>query len=158
MGLEIWQNLGCSLITDKPGKPEMKILTGHVSSSTFGVAAKNLTGVMHLIEARTGLAKLKPGTLNVRIQEEYIVIADATISPQEYGFQETIKLQRCLVSGLKAIIMRPDTHETRPNWGHGKAHLELMSPFHLRSALSLNDGDKVAVQVEGDDDWWNSGK
>jgi hypothetical protein len=28
----------------------------------------------------------------------------------------------------------------------------------LKSALGLNDGDKVAVQVEGDDDWWNSGK
>lgn len=135
----------------------MKILTGNVSSNTFGVAANNLAGVMHLIEARMGLTSLKPGTLNVRIQEEYIVIADATISPQEYGLPETIKLQRCLVSGLRAIIMRPDTHEKRPNWGHGKAHLELMSPFHLRRTLVLNDGDEIEIQVEGDDNWWNSG-
>jgi CTP-dependent riboflavin kinase len=137
---------------------EMKIFIGKVSSSTFGVAAKNLARVMHLIEARMGLVNLVPGTLNIRIPEEYIVIADATISPHEYGFAETIKLQRCLISGFKAIIMRPDTHETRPNWGHGKNHLELMSPFYLRSALNLKDGDEVIVQVEGDEDWWKSGK
>jgi hypothetical protein len=66
VGLEIRQNLDCGLITSKLGELEMKILTGHVSSRTFGVAAKNLAGVMHLIEARMGLANLKPGTLNVK--------------------------------------------------------------------------------------------
>lgn len=109
----------------------MKILRGKISGSTFGVAANNLRGVMHLIQARMGLDKLQPGTLNVIIEEEYIVVADAIISPEEYGnpagIPETIKLQRCLVSGMKAIIMRPDTHETLPNWGHGPGHLELMS-------------------------------
>jgi len=136
----------------------MKTLHGHISSKTFGVASNNLAGVMSLIERRTCLANLISGTLNIRTQEDYIVIPDATISPQEYGFAETIKLQRCLISGYKAIIMRPDTHEIRPNWGHGKAHLELMSPFHLRTTLGLKDGDAVAIQVEGDEEWWNSGK
>ena len=137
----------------------MKILSGHVSSNTFGAATKNLKGVMNLIETRMGLFNLKPGTLNVRINEDYIVIPDSTISPEEYRIHpETIKLQRCLVSGFKAIIMRPDTHETRQNWGHGKAHLELMSPYHLRSMIGLDDGDKIEVQVEGDDNWWNLGK
>lgn len=136
----------------------MKTLLGQVSSKTFGVAANNLAAVMSLIEDRMGLSKLVPGTFNVKIQEDYIVKADATISPQEYGLPETIKLQRCLISGYKAIIMRPDTHETRPNWGHGKSHLELMSPFCLRDTLGLNDRDTVAIQVEGDDDWWYSGK
>ena len=51
------------------------------------------------------------------------------------------------------IVIRSATHETKPKWGHGKAHLELMSPFYLRSTLSLNDVDEVAVQVEDDDDW-----
>lgn len=136
----------------------MKTLRGYICSNTFGVASRNLSGVMSLIETRMGLFNLTPGTLNVRIQEDYIVMPDATISPQEYGLPETIKLQRCLISGYKAIIMRPDTHETRPNWGHGKAHLELMSHFHLRNTLGLKDGDKVEIQVEGNDEWWISGK
>ncbi len=136
----------------------MKILTGNVSGRTFGVATDNLAGVMKLIEARMGLTNLKPGTLNVQIQEKYIVIPDAFISPQEYKKDETIKLQRCLISGYKAIIMRPDTHETRPHWGHGPKHLELMSPYHLKDTLSLTVGDEVVVEVEGDYAWWDSGQ
>jgi CTP-dependent riboflavin kinase len=59
---------------------------------------------------------------------------------------------------MKAIIMRPHTHETLSNFGHGPAHLELMSPFHLKSILGLKAGDEISVEVEGDEDWWNSGK
>ncbi len=136
----------------------MKIFKGHINPKTYGVASNNLKKVMSLIETRMGLPNLQPGTLNVRIQEDYIVIADATISPQEYGMPETIKLQRCLVGGLKAIIMRPDTHETRVNWGHGKDHFELMSRFHLRNTFCLNDNDEIEIQVEGDNIWWESGK
>ena len=124
----------------------MKILPGKISTNTFGVASNNLSRVMSLIEERMTLPNLVPGTLNIEIEKEYIVKSDAIISPHEYGFQETIKLQRCLINGYKAIIMRPDTHETRPNWGHGKSHLELMSPYHLRDTL------------EGNNDWWCSGK
>jgi CTP-dependent riboflavin kinase len=122
------------------------------------VAAENLKPVMHLIEARMGLNALVQGTLNIKIDEDYIVRAEASISPQEYGFDETVNLQRCIISGRRAIIMRPDAHETRPNYGHGKNHLELMSPLHLRTAMHLKDGDRVTVEVEGDDDWWAKGK
>jgi CTP-dependent riboflavin kinase len=154
--------LECEGCNTKPdwisGKLKMKRLTGQVNSNTFGVATINLARVMNLIEARMGLTNLEPGTLNVRIQEEYIVIPNAIITPQEYVYDETIKLQRCLISGYKAIIMRPDTHETRQNWGHGINHLELMSPYHLKDTLSLIAGDEVVVEVEGDDAWWDSGQ
>jgi CTP-dependent riboflavin kinase len=141
----------------------MKVLAGIIQPHGFGYATSNLAPVMGLIEKRIGLADLQPGTLNVKIDEEYIVISDAIISPNEYplnrqsGLQETIKLQRCLVNGIKAIIMRPDTHENIPGFGHGKNCLELMSPIHFQRTLQLRDGDEVEVQLEGDDAWWNSG-
>jgi CTP-dependent riboflavin kinase len=138
----------------------MKALHGHIAhtSTGFHVAAQNLRPVMHLIEARMGLKDLVPGTLNIKIDQDYIVLANASISPSEYGFDETVKLQRCIIAGCKAIIMRPDTHETRINWGHGKDHLELMSPLHLRIELNLIDGDQVTVEVEGGEDWWAAGR
>jgi CTP-dependent riboflavin kinase len=52
--------------------------------------------------------------------------------------------------------MRPDSHETGRY--HGKAHLELMGQKNFRENLALTDGSKVEVQVEGDDEWWISGK
>lgn len=123
----------------------------------FHVATAHLNPVMHLIEGRMGLANVIPGTLNVWIPENYIVIAQAVITPDEYGLDETVKLQRCLVEGHKAVIMRPDTHERIPGYGHGKNHLELMGRIKFREVLRLYDGGPVSVEVEGDDVWWNSG-
>jgi CTP-dependent riboflavin kinase len=137
----------------------MRTIIGTVANTHegFHVAAAHLNPVMHLIEGRMGLIDLVPGTLNVCIPENYIVTACAVITPDEYGFDETVKLQRCLVEGHKAVIMRPDTHERIPGYGHGKNHLELMGRVNFREVLGLYDGKPVRVEVEGDDAWWNSG-
>jgi len=118
---------------------------------------------MHLIEARTNFPNLVPGTLNVDIPEEYIVFADAVVLPHEYplnqtsNLNETIKFERCLVEGYKALIMRPDSHEIGDGKFHGKKHLELMGQVNFREALSLKDGSIVDIEVRGDEQWWKSG-
>jgi len=110
---------------------------------------------MHLIEERMGLPGLVDGTLNVKIAEEYIVEADRTISREEYGLGgEAIKLKRCVILGRKAIIMRPENHETVPGFGHGKTCLELMGSVKFRDTIGLGDGSPVTVEIEGDDKWW----
>jgi CTP-dependent riboflavin kinase len=137
----------------------MRIIVGRVACHEEGyhVATELLNPVVHLIEERMGLADLVAGTLNVHIPEDYIVIADASIAPNEYGHNEMLKFQRCIVEGYKAIIMRPDTHETIPGWGHGKNHFELMGQIHFRDTLGLVDGSHVRLELEGGDDWWASG-
>ncbi len=140
----------------------MKDFIGIVTAG-YGQATPNLAPVMALIEARTGLLRLVPGTLNVKIHEEYIVCPDALINPDEYplnrktNLEETIKFQRCLVAGYKGLIMRPDSHEIGVGQFHGKSHLELMGQKHFRTVLGLTDGGVVEVQVEGDATWWQSG-
>jgi CTP-dependent riboflavin kinase len=109
---------------------------------------------MLLIEKRMQLTGLVEGTLNVKIGEDYIVLPDATISPEEYFAPETIKLKRCVINGRKAIIMRPDTHETIDGFGHGKNCLELMGCVKFRDVLGVDDGSPVTVEIEGDDKWW----
>lgn len=79
----------------------------------------------------------------------YVVLADATIAEAEYNGAELIKLQRCLLRGVRAVIMRPHTHELSPPRGHGPAHLELLSHIHLRTTLALSDNEAVQVEVEG---------
>jgi CTP-dependent riboflavin kinase len=143
----------------------MRILRGIVDKGHgYRVASANLAPVMGLIESRMGLASLVAGTLNVRISEEYIVCPHAIISPEEYplnkvhGTNEMIKLQRCLIRGHKAVIMRPDTHETL-GWARGKKGLELMGTVNFRDALGIpiDSVVEVEVEVEGDDAWWASG-
>jgi CTP-dependent riboflavin kinase len=140
----------------------MKVFTGIVATG-YGLATPNLAPVVTLIEARTGLTNLAPGTLNVKICEEYIVQSDAVINSDEYPFNretnlgETIKIQRCLVAGYKTLIIRPDSHEIGAGRFHGKSYLELMGQKHFRTLLGLADESVVEVQVEGDADWWRSG-
>lgn len=136
----------------------VRVLRGKVQprGSGFGVAGKNLAHVEHLILARTGLPLLVPGTLNVAIEHRYIVAGDAEISAREYNGFETIKLQRCVVRGVRAVIMRPHTHELDPPAGHGPKHLELLSHRHLRDRLELGDREALEIEVCGDASWWNA--
>jgi CTP-dependent riboflavin kinase len=143
----------------------MRILKGTVEKGHgCRVASDNLAPVMDLIESKMGLATLVNGTLNILISEDYIVRHDAFIPPDQYpynrthGTNETIKLQRCLVRGRKAIIMRPDSHELgREN--PGRKRLELMGTVKFRDEFSIPLGSvvEVEVEVEGDDAWWESG-
>ena len=131
----------------------MKVFTGTVKGG-FGVAGKSLAHVMDLIEQRTALAPLIRGTLNLAIPEPYVVVPDAQIEVHEYNQHEFIKLQRCRISGVRAVIMHPNTHESGN--AHGPAHLELMSTVNLRQHLQLSDGHTVQVEVEGDETWWQA--
>src|SRR5229473_1916724 len=138
----------------------MRIFHGTVRSG-YGAATANLKPVLRLIESRMGMANLVGGTLNVQILEDYLVIPTTSILPHEYplnratGLNETIKLQRSVIGGHKAIIMRPDTHER--GMFHGPKHLELIGAVKFRHVLGLEDGSGVDVEVEGDDAWWTAG-
>ncbi len=131
----------------------MRKLFGTVSTG-FGAATPNLQPILRLIEQRTGLGGLKNGTLNIRLTQSYIVKPNAIIDRAEYNGSEFLKLQRCRIKGIRGIIMRPNTHEA--GYAHGPAHLEIMSPYHLRSMFILRDGDEVEVEVEGDKKWWSA--
>jgi CTP-dependent riboflavin kinase len=128
----------------------MRTLRGTVREG-FGVATRNLAPFLPLIVERTGLPSVVPGTLNLRIDQPDIVQPDARLTKDEYGYEE-IKLQRCRVRGVRAIIMRPVTHEAGA--AHGPAHLELLCHLHLRKTFELKDKDEIEVEVEGNGDWW----
>jgi len=135
----------------------MRIFHGTVKSG-YRVATANLNPVLRIIESRVGMTGLVEGTLNLQIPEDYVVIPTSSILPHEYplnlvsGLNETIKLQRCVIGGHKAIIMRPDTHER--GMFHGPRQLELIGAVKFRQVLRLQDGSVVDVEVEGDDAWW----
>ncbi len=117
------------------------MLHGRVETG-FGVARANLAPIMDLICLRTGLPSLAPGTLNLRLGAPWRFEPDAEITHLEYG-SERLKLKRCCVRGVRAVIVRPETHEAGN--GHGDAYLELLAAVHLRTVLSLEDDDLLEV-------------
>ena len=134
----------------------VKVLSGQVKGG-YGVASKHLKHVMHLIQARTGIGPLVAGTFNLGLKMPYYIVnPDAQIERDEYNKVEFIKLQRCRIGGVQALIMRPNTHEE--GFAHGPAHIELLSTVMLRSHLGVKDGNVVSVEVEGDELWWSGAK
>lgn len=136
----------------------MHTLSGTVTAGGFGYASGNLLPSENLILQRSGLKSLVRGTLNLKLPESYIVPPDFVLVGSEYITGETIKFQRCVVRGLRALIMRPETHERIAGYGHGTDHLELMSAYHLTTVLHLSPGDVVQVEVDGDEAWWRAAR
>jgi len=109
----------------------------------YGCAGRNLRRVLPLIQERSGLALLLPNTLNLKLNAEFSVQPDFTISPSEYNGSEELRFQRCSIHGLQCLVVRPDTHEA--GQFHGRAYLEIMCESWLRDELGLRDGDPVEV-------------
>jgi CTP-dependent riboflavin kinase len=122
------------------------ILTGKVCDG-LGVAGRNLQKVLHLIEERSGLQRLIPDTMNLRLPAPYLVVPDFVVTPVEYQDGEELRFKHCSLLGIPCLIMRPDSHERGGT--HGPASLELMSTVWLRKTFGLVTGSEVSVEVAG---------
>ena len=134
----------------------MKILKGIIANGRNS-SSKNLKkkNVEIKIATKMGFSKLYPVTLNIELYEPYPIEQkyDGFIKESEYNDKEWIKLLRCRLYGFKCIIVHPQDHD---RVGTFKKRIELMNPHNLRKKFNLSDGDEVKVEVEGDENWWNS--
>ena len=121
-------------------------VTGTVTSG-YHVAGDNLSHVLHLIEARSGLSPLIPNTFNLQLNEKFPFSPTFVVTREEYGrYNEELWFRHCEVEGIRCIVMRPDSHAAGQH--HGRAYLELMSTVRLRESLQVEDGATVDVDVD----------
>jgi CTP-dependent riboflavin kinase len=134
----------------------MKILKGKIATGRNS-SSRNLRqrNVDIEIAAQMGFSGLCPGTLNIELYQPYPIGQDydGYVEACKYNDREWIKLVRCRLRGTKCIVVRPQDHE---RVGTFKNRIELMSLHNLREKFNLADGDEVEVEVEGDQNWWNS--
>jgi len=133
----------------------MDKLIGKVSKGKGG-ASKNFKNVENKIAAIFGCENLCSGTLNIELDILFSAIDDGvyecSIDRTEYNQKENVKIKRCRINGIKCVIVRPDDHF---QVGTFKQRIEIMCPLNLRQTLMLKDDDKVNVEIQGDDRWWN---
>lgn len=133
-------------------------LIGKVSSG-LGNASKNfkINNVDIEIAKFLGVRKVVLGTLNIMIQEEYGNYDNGEyggfIEDSEYNGKEWIKLKRCKLNGFKGVIVRPLDHFYVEKF---KKRVEIMSSKNLRDKFGLEDGDEVALEFQGNHNWWNN--
>jgi CTP-dependent riboflavin kinase len=133
-------------------------LIGKVSSG-LGNASKNfkINNVDIKIAKFLGVREVVPGTLNIMIQEEYRKYDNGKyggfIEAVEYNGTEWIKLKLCKLNGFKSVIVRPLDHFDVDKF---RKRVEIMSSENLRDKFGLEDGDEVALEFQGNHNWWNN--
>ena len=126
----------------------MKVLTGKVVS---GVG--NFSYWIEKLEEhyfrKTGL-RLFYGTLNVQLEEEYSIPANAMrLDGEEYSGTVSIHIVRCRIFAEEAVILRTDTNESGEGL-HPKTIVEVACEVKLRDKYQLHDGDVVRIEIETD--------
>jgi riboflavin kinase len=93
-----------------------------------------------------------PGTLNIRVEKEYVPQVLALKEKEGImvkGFVEKdrtygdVKCFRCTLAELPCVLVFPSR-------SHYTDVIEIVSRYHLRKSLKLNDGDRVLVRVNLD--------
>lgn len=123
----------------------MMVLTGKVVSG-LGNFSYWIEKLKDHYRRKTGL-DLFPGTLNVKLSEEYSVPADAMrLEGEEYGGDVCVNIVPCRVFGEEAVILRTDSNE-RGEGAHPKTIVEVACEVKLRDKYNLRDGDIVRIEV-----------
>lgn len=123
----------------------MEVLTGRVVTGVgnFGYWIGKLK---EHYRRKTGM-DLFPGTLNVKLEEEWRVPEGASrLEGGEYGGDVTVHIVPCRILGERAVILRTERCE-RGEGAHERTVVEVACAVGLREKYGLRDGDVVRVEV-----------
>jgi len=130
---------------EREGRFKLAVLTGRVETGVgnFAVWIEKLRE--HYLR-KTGL-DLFPGTLNVRLEEEYSVPAGVLrLEGREYGGDVSVNIVPCRIFRERAVILRTDSSE-RGEGTHPKTVVEVACEVNLRARYRLRDGDVIGIEV-----------
>ena len=116
-----------------------------VVTSGLGVAKKWVSKIENTFEKKTKI-KLFHGTLNIRLEEDYIIKPDWTINPEEYGGTQKVLIKKCKLLDTEAYIVRAEKNQT----GQGDYDLktvEIISDINFREKYNLQDGKTVTILI-----------
>lgn len=120
------------------------VLSGNVTSG-IGTAKMWVGKINGVFKNRTGIT-LFPGTLNIKIEEDYIVKPDWIIKPEEFGGTENVLVQKCELLGKTAYIVRAEKNQI----GQGEHNLqiiEIVADICFREKYNLTDNEKILIQI-----------
>ncbi|MEM8713100.1 MAG: DUF120 domain-containing protein [Planctomycetota bacterium] len=127
------------------GAGEMLKTQGRVESG-LGDAAHWIALLADHYRRLTG-ETLFPGTLNVRLDEEWWAPKGARcLHGSEYGGKVSIYVIPCLFMGEPAWILRTKAND-RGDGDHPQTVVEIAARTRLRNSCGLSDGDIVELEL-----------
>lgn len=120
------------------------ILQGKVASG-IGIAKMWVSKIETVFKNKTGM-KVFHGTLNIKLNADYVIEPDFIILPKEYGGTQNVLVKECDVLGNKAYIVRAEKNQ-KGLGEHNLQVLEIVSNINFREKYNLKNDDKLEVKV-----------
>lgn len=118
------------------------VLNGKVTSG-IGTAKMWVGKVEKIFEEKTGL-KVFHGTLNIRLEEDYVIKPDLIIKPEEFGGTQNVLVKKCEILGNIAYIVRAEKNQ-KGEGDHNLKIIEIVSEINFREKYKLKDGDNIKI-------------
>ncbi len=87
------------------------------------------------------------GTLNIELDEKYILNSEDKILPEQYGGEYDVFVKKAKIMEDEVYILRPQINNVEGGH-HSLKIIEIVSDVNLRKKYGLQDGDKVMVYLK----------
>lgn len=121
------------------------ILRGKISSG-LGTAKMWVGKIESTFEEETGI-KLFHGTLNIKLEKDYIIKSDWIIKPEEYGGTQNVLVKKCEILGNTAYIVRAEKNQIGKG-DHNLTIIEIVSDINFRDKYGLKDEENIVIKVK----------
>jgi len=118
------------------------ILKGKVASG-IGTAKMWVSKIEDVFEKKTGM-KIYHGTLNIRLEEDYVVEPDWIIKPEEFGGTQNVLVKKCEIMEKEAYIVRAEKNQIGQG-DHDLKTIEIVSNINFREMYNLKDQDCIII-------------
>jgi len=122
------------------------IFSGQVTSG-IGVAKMWVSKIQNVFEEKTNL-QVYLGTLNIKLEEDYIIEPDWIIKPEEFGGTQNVLVKKCEIMGQEAYIVRAEKNQTGQG-DHDLKTIEIVSNINFRETYKLKDQDNIIISQLG---------
>ncbi len=119
-------------------------LNGKVTSG-LGTAKMWVGKIEKVFEKQTKM-KVYHGTLNIKLDNDYVIKPDWIIKPEEYGGTQDVLVKKCKIKEGTAYIVRAEMNQI------GKGHhdlkiIEIVSNINFRETYNLKDEENIVIEV-----------
>ncbi len=111
----------------------------------IGTAKMWVGKIEKVFENKTGV-KLFHGTLNIKLEKDYIVKPDWIIKPEEYGGTERVLVKSCKILDNEAYIVRAEKNQ-KGTGEHNLQIIEIVANINFRKTYELTDEKKITIQI-----------
>lgn len=114
--------------------------------SGYGKASYWVKKINNIFEKKYQM-KLYLGTLNVKLENEYILDNKQKILANEYGGDFDVLIKECEVEGHKGYIVRAEKNN-EIGGDHPFDIVEIVSDINIRHANNLKDNDTITIHIK----------